>query len=211
MSDDVITKIIQELSYINYSGKISYHLNNEPLLRNDLERVVKKIKKAIPNAFQLLYTNGILLSYERYLSLLKAGINYFLVTRHDYLPMPDRPFQKIIYPNNLILSNWGGAFFKLKKPLNTPCFSPSDRLVVTLKGDILLCCNDTFRTQVMGNILNDKLENIWYSNTFCEIRNILKVGKRNVAPDICKHCNEKEYSSPGADYFSGINKESLNL
>lgn len=197
MSDEVFKKILNELVRINYSGSISYHLYSEPLLRNDLEYLVRKVRNNLPNVYQILFTNGILLSDKRYLTLKKTGIDHFFVTKHDLKPMPNRDKQTIIYPKDLTLVNRGGTLSKLKKPLIVPCYAPSEIIIITVTGDVLLCCNDAKREYVMGNITVQPIEEIWFSKEISEIRKLLMAGKREEASSICKYCDDKEHSGPG--------------
>ncbi len=61
----------------------------EPLLRDDLEKVARAIKSPDALPMMVCVTNGWLLSEERYLSLIEAGVNIFSVSldfpdeRHD--------------------------------------------------------------------------------------------------------------------------------
>lgn len=199
MDDVVFNRIIEELVRIKYSGVFSYHFYNEPLLRNDLEEMVILASSKLLNTFQVIYTNGDALSDERYKNLIRAGIDYFIVTRHSQTAIVEREKQIVQYPNDLIIVNRGGLLSKLEKPLNIPCYSPSERLVITVTGDILLCCNDAGRTQVMGNIVEQSLEEIWLTENFIRMRELLKKGNRAEASPICRYCDDKEYFSPGEE------------
>lgn len=204
MCDEIFNHILSELVRTKFQGKISYHLYSEPLLRDDLEILVTRVRKNLPDVYQLLYTNGTLLTDERYKSLRKAGINHFLVTRHDWELMPQREAQTIKYPKDLIIANRGGALNKLEKPLNLPCYAPTEALIITVTGDVILCCNDSRRENIMGNIMQQPLEKIWLSKRFLNIRNLLKEGKRGKGLDICRNCDDKEYIEDGQGYYKDL-------
>lgn len=197
ISDRLFDKILVELSQAGFSGRISYHFYNEPLLHPNLEGLINKSKVNIPMAYQVLYTNGTLLTEERYYSLKDAGIDQFRVTKHDYIPIPDRPDQIVLFPTDHIFCNRGGTLFKLEEPLCTPCFAPSEIIVITITGDVLLCCNDFNRSCVIGNVSKRSLEEIWFSEAFYQARNVLEKGNRNATFDICKHCDNQEYNKKG--------------
>ena len=197
MSDKIFERIIDELVRINFAGKISYHFYGEPLLRDDLDKLILQVKKRLPEVFQLLYTNGTLLNDKRYRSLIESGIDHFKITKHDYNPIADRSKQTVLFPKDLILRNRGGTLSKLKKPLGIPCYASSEVLIVTVTGDILLCCNDVRRKNVMGNVFKQPLSEIWFSKKFKEIRTFLEKGNRKEAPLICKYCDDTEYYAPG--------------
>jgi 2-deoxy-scyllo-inosamine dehydrogenase (SAM-dependent) len=207
MSTEVFDRIVSELGSIDFRGTLSYHLFNEPLLRRDLEVLAAEVAMALPDVFQLLFTNGDLLSDERYRTLKAAGIDYFIVTRHDFSPIVERPDQKVLLPSDLVFANRGGFFAPLTEPLSMPCYAPTDMLIITVDGDVLLCCDDAERRYVMGNILRQSLEEIWLAPTFVAIRNLLQAGNRADASDICRQCNNREYFGRGENDHQHLGKE----
>jgi GTP 3',8-cyclase len=209
MNPDVFEHIVAELVRIAFRGNISYHLFNEPLLRRDLELLVSKVTAHLPGAFQLLFTNGDLLSDERYMSLRQAGIDHFLVTKHDFVPIPQRAQQTVQFPSDLVLVNRGGLLGEVAEPLIRPCFAPSDMLIITINGDVLLCCDDAKREHVMGNITRQSLDEIWLSPHFVHIRKLLRTGNRRDASKICRQCNNLEYFAPGENDHKHLGKGSL--
>lgn len=207
ISRKIYKKILNELVEIRFSGRISYHFYGEPLLNPELEELVEMSKRNVPNAYQVLYTNGSLLSATRYQTLSKAGIKDFRVTKHDNIPIPKRSNQTVLFPNGHIFCNRGGVMYKLKKTLNLPCYAPSEVLIVTITGDVLLCCNDSRRNCVMGNLTKNPLHQIWFSERFCRIRKILEKGQRKEAFPICQNCDSKEYLKEGNGWsWEGIKK-----
>jgi GTP 3',8-cyclase len=210
MSEELFDRIISELERVGFRGNLSYHLFNEPLLRRDLERLVAKVAARLPKVFQLLFTNGDLLSDERYSSLKEAGIDHFIVTRHGFEPMRQRPDQTVQFPSDLVLVNRGGFLATLEEPLTLPCYAPSEMLILTVDGDVLLCCDDAERNHVMGNIARQSLEEIWFSSRFVEIRKMLQEGKRRDASEICRQCNNREYFGPGENDHKHLYKANHN-
>ena len=131
MRVEVFSRLLDELVRIGFSGRLSYHFYNEPLLRHDLEMLVSQVSDRLPEAYQLLFTNGVLLTNKRYHSLLEAGLDSFVVTSHNNKLLPEREFQKVILPTELILTNRGGTMFTLDKSLDRPCYAPDEMLIVT--------------------------------------------------------------------------------
>ena len=200
MDDGSYEWILSELVRINFAGRLSYHFYNEPLLHPDLDKFVEKTSRKLPQARQVLYTNGDFLTEERYLRLRTAGIAHFVVTSHDSLPFPSRPAQTVLFPKDLHLTNRGGVLPSSPEPLKLPCFAPSTMLIVTITGDVLLCYEDANRTQKMGNIMHQPLEEVWFSPRFIWLRKQLAAGNRNVT-DICRHCdNEAHQKAKTFDY-----------
>jgi 2-deoxy-scyllo-inosamine dehydrogenase (SAM-dependent) len=197
MNEALFDRILAELKRIGFRGNLSYHLFNEPLLHRDLETLVTKVTASLPDVFQLLFTNGDHLSDKRYASLKKAGIDHFIVTRHGFEPMPERPDQTVQFPSDLVLVNRGGLLGASEETLTMPCYAPTDMLIITVDGDVLLCCDDAERGHVMGNISAQDLEDIWFSPHFVRLRGLLQEGNRRKASDICRQCNNREYFGPG--------------
>jgi len=200
MSDDVFLSTIDQLAGVSFSGRLSYHLYNEPLLRKDLPRLVAIARSRLPNALQILNTNGDLLDDSRYHALRQAGIDYFYVTRHSAGEYPERPFQIVQSWENLILTNRGGTVTDVPPPSararRTPCFAPSEMLIVTVTGDVLLCYEDAEREHIMGNLLQTPLTAIWNSEKFREYRRRLAAGDRS-ADAMCLRCSNVSHSRPG--------------
>jgi GTP 3',8-cyclase len=207
MTEELFDRILAELVRIGFKGNLSYHRYNEPLLRKDLETLVTKAKALLPAAFQLLFTNGDLLTDERYESLRRAGIDHFVVTRHDLTPIQERHNQTVQFPSDLVIINRGGFFKPLTEALRSPCYAPTDTLTITVDGDVLLCCNDAEGSQVMGNVAREGIDDIWLSPQFTRIRRLLQKGNRQDAADICRKCDDLEYFGPGEHRNEHLRKE----
>lgn len=201
MSAVVFEAIISSLRNISFQGRLSYHFYNEPLLRRDLEALVSKARSAIPAALQVLYTNGDRLDDARYTSLRSAGIDWFIVTLHSRRAFPERPFQLVKRPEDLQLSNRGGRLTNLPGPslrhLSTPCFAPIELCVVTVTGDVVLCCEDSERTEAFGNVLESPLKEILSQPRLMEIRHALMQGRRLQGADICRRCTNVAHAKAG--------------
>lgn len=205
MSDEVLNKLISELIAVNFAGRISYHFYNEPLLRRDLPSIIKNIKVMLPDSYQVLFTNGDFLNEEKYLELIQAGIDLIQVTSHSLKSHPDREKQVVYYPSDLHLTNRGGALQHLpvvtNEILSMPCYAPSEMLIVTANGDVVLCYEDSKRENVMGNIMEQSLFSIWYSEEFVKVRNAVSIGDRVNGRNICKACTNRYHDIPGISYI----------
>lgn len=200
MQEHVFRRVIGQLAAVRFAGRISYHLYNEPLLRTDLHRLAGIVAAELPDALQILNTNGDLLDDKRYDVLRRAGIDYFYVTRHSPGEYPRRPFQVVQTSMDLILTNRGGTLTHLPAPSpdarRTPCFAPAEMLIVTVTGDVLLCYEDAQRSHVMGNLLSTPLTEIWNSPRLQAIRRQLRGGSRSVTA-MCTACSNVSHPAPG--------------
>src|SRR3990170_4553232 len=57
---ETFKKVIDELSEIEYTGRIAFHVNNEPLLDKRLPEFVRYARQKCPKAHIHIMTNGIL-------------------------------------------------------------------------------------------------------------------------------------------------------
>ena len=196
MADRIFDRLVDELAALGFAGRLSYHFYNEPLIRKDLEQLVARADARLPAARQVLFTNGDLLTHERYVALVSAGIDQFIVTRHDESPIEDRPRQTVLLPSDLDLTNRGGVLFNIPSPLELPCHAPSEMLIVTATGDVVLCYEDARRQHIMGNIMRSTVREIWESPRFQELRALLTAGGRAAATEICAQCNNRDHVQP---------------
>jgi 2-deoxy-scyllo-inosamine dehydrogenase (SAM-dependent) len=196
METGLYRRVVAQLSQIEFSGRLSFHFYNEPLVRRDLEDLVATARSGLPLAHLVLYTNGDLLSDARYTNLLEAGIDFFLVTRHGGEPMRHRLHQLVQFPHNLDLSGRAGAVVSLKKPLRRPCHAPLEMLIVTVNGDVVLCHEDARREVIVGNLGRSSLEDIWYGDEIERIRHRLVRGDRRGAGAMCARCDHRAYPGP---------------
>lgn len=197
ISPKVFDRLISELVRIEYTGRISYHFYNEPLLHPGLSDLISHVRYTLADVRQVLYTNGDFLTDELYEELCSAGVAKFIVTSHDYRPISERKRQVVLFPNMLNLTNRGGVvdlpeFKKLQLPLAVPCLAPSSMLIVTITGDVLLCYEDAQRTVVVGNIVSQPLEDIWFSDHFVQVKKALANGDRSVNR-VCSLCNNTSH------------------
>lgn len=200
MSDEVFGRTVDALAEVGFTGRLSYHLYNEPLLRTDLHRLVAIARDRLPDALQILNTNGDLLDESRYRTLRDAGVDYFYVTRHSPGEYPQRPFQVVQTWEDLTLTNRGGTLTQLPTPsprtVRTPCYAPSEMLIVTVTGDVLLCYEDAHREHVLGNLMRASLADIWNSAEFRARRERLARGDRTVDA-MCLACSNVSHARPG--------------
>jgi radical SAM protein with 4Fe4S-binding SPASM domain len=200
MQEYVFNRLLSELARIEFSGRMSYHLYNEPLLHPYLRDIVARVSQKLPIVRQILYTNGDLLTDALHAELTKLGIASFIVTSHDSEPVQERANQVVLFPSMLNLTNRGGTVLHeqtaaQKLPLSAPCFAPSSMLIVTFSGDVILCYEDAERTVQLGNISRNSLEDIWFSKRFVSARCALSVGDRNVE-SVCRRCSNASHPTP---------------
>jgi len=201
IQEHVLSSFINRLMEIKFDGRISFHFYNEPLLHKGLESIIRRVAEAVPTCRPVLFTNGDLLSQQRYDSLIDAGLQMIVITSHSGRSHPPRPKQIVQFSDDLVLTNRGGTMVDLPKSteqdISQCCFAPTEMLIVTITGDVVLCYEDAHRSHVMGNICEQSIAQIWNSQNYSRIRAALEAGNREGASEMCKHCTNRAHTIMG--------------
>ncbi|EMV5923189.1 TPA: SPASM domain-containing protein [Escherichia coli] len=196
MPYETFKKAIDDLSVINYSGRISPHFFGEPLLDERLPELMSYARKKLPHAEIIIHTNGIRLSKDKYDSCMDAGVTGFLVTKHTK-QMPKNIVDiveskhakhgtiKIRSIDSLTLFNRGGSVKPKKERKMKRCYYLSDEISITHSGNVV-CTNDFGETHVFGNVNDANLLDIWNDKEFKKVRKEIRKGIFNL--EMCKKC-----------------------
>jgi len=212
MSEHLFLKTISELQKIDFNGRLSFYLNGEPLLDKRLSKWVTIGKNSCPKSFTFIITNGDLLTYERILELLNAGLDAIKVNTYDdetftkvneAIQKLPRPLQRHLlhfdYSKKTDWSSGGGIIPIAKKrddvKMNkTVCLRPFMQMYISCNGLVAQCCTDTLNRYIMGDITKQPLLEIWNGEPFTKVRNGL-IGKGELQ-DMCKVCDlERTYQT----------------
>lgn len=209
MDEELFYKIIDNLKELNYSADISYYSNNEPLLDDRVYKFIEYGKKSLPNARHILYTNGIMLTLERYNKLFEAGLDYLKIDNYDddfklissvqeiydYYQENENPYadktEIVLRLKNEVLSNRGGEAQNAEEadaPLDISCFLPFYQFIIRPDGKVSMCCVDAYGTTTMGDINTTKIEDIWYGKTHMGVLKQLTEENRTTL-SICQKCD----------------------
>lgn len=215
MPMDLYKKAIQELKELNFSGRVNFYLNNEPLIVKKLfeyiEYAVSQLDKA--RKFQIL-TNGLALTKEKSRQLLESGItsinvNWYHDNFESSLPKNIIEFKGMVKEFNQqkrkkvvlviqrrkiteVLTNRSGDAPKKNNdriiPLRGFCEYPFSQFAINPEGKVSLCCNDVYYKSVLGDIRKEKIGDIWNNRAFQNARKNLWDGNRGNL-DMCKYCD----------------------
>jgi radical SAM protein with 4Fe4S-binding SPASM domain len=212
LSEKLHSKLCSQLSKYDYDGVFTYAGFNEPLLHKNIYNHVKEARFYLPDARIEIITNGDTLNRDRLERLFNCGLSTIsisaydnaeqanklnnlckdlklshsqFIVRHRYLA-PDENF-------GIKLTNRGGAMENAKykinslnSPINNKCFYPSYEFFLDYNGDILMCCNDWLKKNILGNLKNSDFIEIWTSEKAKASREKLYNGNRGFKPcDVC--------------------------
>lgn len=212
MSKQLYQLVLEQLKQVQFSGRVSYDFYNEPMLHPDLAEFVLMTKEALPKSNVHLYTNGTLLTEERFKLLINSGVDKIIATRHendmnDSSYAFEQVYQGLTIPlrakvdyrthKELTLVNRGGLLKQISAtglPL-TPCFIPSHMLTITVDGRVLSCFEDFNENLVFGDLKSESLVDIWHKDSFVQFRKNLQMGLRHLHSP-CHECSRQNALPP---------------
>jgi radical SAM protein with 4Fe4S-binding SPASM domain len=80
---------------------------------------------------------------------------------------------------------------------NAPCHRPQIRMLIRYDGEMCHCCDDMTGAFQLGNIAEQTLESLWYSEKHVKIVRDLQMGQRNLYP-LCRICPQAPSAPPSA-------------
>lgn len=206
MEEDLFRKIIAELRDWDYAGYLNLYVNNEPLMDKDIEDRYAYAKQMLPKAKMLLYTNGLLMTKERFLKLapvvdtmiinnyaetLKLHKNiaeiYEFAKNDPTLREKDITIQ-IRYIHE-ILSNRAGSApnRKAMKTQHKICVMPFTDMTIYPDGRCGLCCSDVLEQTTLGDCTKETLQEIWANPRYQKTREV--IGRDREDWPFCRGCD----------------------
>ena len=232
LEDKLFEKILLELKELNYTGRIAFSGFSEPMMHSNLVGLIERINFYLPNSSPEIITNGDFLNEDILQELFNNGLKYMYVSIYtnkkteqkfinmkNNLNLSDEKFE--IRPRNLgkkmnfglNINNRAGAVdytrFGLKQekelPLKQQCFYPMYTLFIDYNGDCLMCPDDWDKKNIIGNIKNEKIFDIWVKTKLHQVRKSLLNADRSASP--CDKCdvnglvNGKEFADKWQEYY----------
>lgn len=188
LDNDIIEKFLDiEFDEIDISmDGTSPEENNLIRIGSDYEKISKRV-------IQLIKMRN-----ERKLSVPKITI------ANAQIPSDPDIEEKAIIPKHLIETfqeiqndikfspfytiQWPGMpekYSEIKKPKGNFCDHVVNTITIRWNGDVVPCCYDLINTMVMGNILNERIEDIWNNEKYQKLRK--DIDEFN-PPNLCKNC-----------------------
>lgn len=206
MPDDLFKKIINDLKEMNYCGKLSLFSNNEPLLDGRIIDFYKYVHEELPNVKLSIYTNGSLLTLDKFLNLVdivdELVIDNYndedLINKHlmsvynEYSGNPNK-YNNVFFSmrkQNEVLSSRGGQAPNKQTihKVRHRCRLPYKQLVIRPTGLVSLCCNDPFGKYTLGDLKKQSISEVWNSDEYKKIRKIMFFNGRK-ALKLCNKCD----------------------
>ena len=210
MSEELFRKIIDDLAGMNYANGIALFSNNEPFLDERIIDFHRYANEKLPRAIFHLYTNGSLLTFEKFIALMpyldlliidnyndKKEINTPELRRiYDYLQTDEEMSRRVNFcfrlQNEVLTSRGGQAPNKQgnsdRRALNVVCALPFRQLIIRPTGEISLCCNDPLGKYTLGNLNTQTISEVWNSEQYRAIRmDMMTNARKNLM--LCCDCD----------------------
>lgn len=203
---DIFYSSIDCLNKYNYTGGISFHRYNEPLMDPRLIDFVKYAREKCPYSDIFILTNGFYLNQELLDELVSAGVTHINVTgysREEFnrlanlkASIPYKVFESI-FDDRLKLYDWE----KIKKE-KIPCYQPLSDLIITRDAELGLCHFDWKCKYSFGNLKEQALDEILLNSDIGKIYEDLTLGIRHF--ELCKHCTYATHTDELSFFYSNI-------
>jgi radical SAM protein with 4Fe4S-binding SPASM domain len=202
LSTELIEKVAENLQALNFRGRISPFGINEPLLDRRMPEIIRLLRSACPEALITLVSNGDLLTPQTFPDLFEAGLDGLGLSIYDGQSFNrlksywKNPKMRLMDMRHFPWENRGGQIKRGKffGPIDQTCLRPFHEIVVKSNGDVVLCCADMYGDVVMGNVAENRLEDIWNSAKFSEYRCRLAANTRKGLP-LCETCSYEGWSN----------------
>jgi len=187
----IIDLVVHAYKEMGFTGKVAFHYYNEPLLFADrVNFVIDEVRKIHPEAKFFLNTNG---NYIRDNLDLVKKFNQITLSNYDN---EDWTWLKEELGPDIWLWVWDIFTLDPRKsnfsggPDNRMCKRPYKEIIIDFYGNAHLCCMDWKGNIKLGNVHQDKFEDI--VEKFIDIRKkVSSDPMSDDAPDLCKVCRLK--------------------
>lgn len=205
MDATLFHKIIDELGELKYAGRLALHSNNEPFLDDRIIEFAKYAREHVPDAYLYLYTNGTLVTPDKFKAIIPYLDKMIIDNYNDALklhqnaqsihkicrrnPRIDKKVEIHVRKVHEVLNTRGGQSpnNQKKKTLQMSCILPYKQMVVRPDGKISLCCNDPYGKNTMADLNKVTLKEAWYSERYGKARKALRKGRSRVS--LCRYCD----------------------
>lgn len=206
MTWELYESIVEQLAELNYAGRFTTFSNNEPLLDERIIEWNRYARTRLPLAKMHLFTNGTLLTLEKFKALTEVLDELIIDNYQQKLKLikPCREIQAyceehpelkkkvtivLRKPQEILTSRGGNAPNRsdIGNYAKDRCVLPFKQIIVRPDGKISLCCNDALGKYTLGDLTKERLTDVWYGPRFQMVRKCLYEGRENWGQ--CQNCD----------------------
>lgn len=176
------------------------------------ERIVefsRVIREKVPHAKTHLYTNGTCLTMDKFIQIIDY-LDELIIDNYNqnlelippvkriktYCEEHPELIEKVTIilrnPKEILEARGGDAPNRQNTPTikGVKCTYPFRQIVIRPDGKVSLCCNDALGKYTMGDVNENTLTEIWYSEKYQKIRDVMHKEGR-AALDVCNCCDTR--------------------
>jgi MoaA/NifB/PqqE/SkfB family radical SAM enzyme len=214
MSEELFTKIVEDLRAIGFNGILHLFSNNEPFLDKRIFHFAEVARNRLPHAIIEIYTNGTALNIEKTESILKH-LTHLYINNYAKTPTLHRNIQDIVdhidnhrpdLATKISVNLRGLDEFISTRAGNAPnrakarfayksrCAYPFFEMVVRPDGKLSLCCNDALGQETLGDLSVQSVCEAWNDPRRKEVQALMLQGRHKL--DICRGCDNFYVAKP---------------
>lgn len=205
MTEELFCKIINELAELHYKGEIALFSNNEPFLDERIIKFQKYAREKLPQARFLLFTNGTLLTLDKFIEIIEY-LDEIVIDNYnqklelipncknivEYCEKQEALKNKVtvvLRKIDEVLSNRGGTAPNSREASypSAKCILPFRQIIIRPDGKVSLCCSDPLGKNTLGDLTEESILEVWHGSKFREVRKALNLGRGEW--EYCKHCD----------------------
>lgn len=213
MDEQLFKSIIDQLGDLEYSGRLALHSNNEPFLDSRIIDFAKYAREHVPNAHLYMFTNGTLLTIDKFEQIIPY-LNQIVIDNYDdNLQLHenakaihalcrknmelDKKVQIHVRKIHEVLKTRGGQApnNQKRRVYDMSCVLPYKQMVIRPDGKLSFCCNDAYGKYTMADLNKMTLIEAWYSPKYVKARAALRSGRKSIK--ICRYCD----TTPDPDVY----------
>ena len=202
MTHSLYKKILGELKELDFKGRITLYLRNEPFLDKRIFNWIYEAREMFPDNRINTSTNTEILTEEMLHNAFILGLTDLDMScytkeaedkwggYHDGVKINVHRFAPEHFDMNWFNNRGGYVGFGCNKVGEGICYRPSIQMYVTSKGKCVLCCNDFLEDVVLGDLNEQTIWEVWDSPLYNEYREKLyshEAWRKTLK--LCKDCN----------------------
>ncbi|MFR7976323.1 MAG: SPASM domain-containing protein [Intestinibacter bartlettii] len=208
LPSSIVYETLDIMEKYKYSGVISFHRYNEPLMYPRLLDFIRYAKNKCPKSDIFILSNGYYLTQQLLDELIEAGVSIIDVTGYSNeefnrisnleSSIPLRVFSSK-FDNRLAIYDYDEKYIKNDK---IPCYWPLTDIIITRDGEVGLCHFDWKNKYSFGSLKEKNIEDIILSSDIVNTYNELTRGIRKF--ELCKKCTCATRTSELSWFYSNI-------
>ena len=228
MSCELFKKVIGDLKDMEFKGWIFLMSNNEPLLDVRIVEMLRYTKEQMPKNNVCLYTNGKLLTVDKFDQIINIVDHFYLDNYRDdleYTPaakmvleyikthpeVSDKIEINVTRTNAKRGSRAGLVKNRIFQKLPSMCLHPFIQMEIRPDGKVSLCCNDAIGSYTLGDVSQQTVWEAWNSPEYQNIRKVMvEEGRQGIPRCVnCDNCVEGSHTITKIKEFLGGLKNGL--